>query len=639
MRYGGGYGRMHGFLRGFSWGLYSMANASANDRVAINQGVLAVNGMEDYMRFALQLGQQQGNAEGSVAGSRMAEGRFISAVDTGNFPSSHITIPPTSYAGEDNGYQRFVDKSGTRSPRQILREELSPMNSYMRAYDNLDHVFIGNVPRLSLWDAWHDDGIYRFETRPWLDADSALKVWLERPVDTKRRFQELNKPPLTEPVLDRKGKPIVENGTPKVRVIDLQQVFKSAFVNAYKYYVHYYFSHELYRAMDEGQVHGELVGIELGRKLAFQRGMMEAFNAKFKESSKDAFRSAYENAFRSSFMATFDDYANNAKLEIDFTDVIGLEDDGIIQPGEAIAVSFKVRNSGGRATSVRASLDGDVMESQWLALGDMPSLATRIFSTPAIAAIHPHLHTGVKANLVLKVNEKEVPRAVKIMTPIQIASHKNVVETKVGEARAFIAVHNISTLRSSGDVKVELILPGKTLARALGTFEAGQIKETDMYLSGLDPLELIKGIDARIQITMKDRFMSDGKLKFIPVDVKLELAAYFDQLIKGQGLVPAPFRSEDRIREVKKMIADQNLADVSDDIKGNPWKENRLSTMLGLLVHNLKSIDQTSASRKIYARLGQDLWEHRKKLGKFLFFKSGKRKEFESLCKELMQRK
>jgi len=87
------------------------------------------------------------------------------------------------------------------------------------------------------------------------------------------------------------------------------------------------------------------------------------------------------------------------------------------------------------------------------------------------------------------------------------------------------------------------------------------------------------------------------------------------------------------------MIADKNLADVSDDIKGNPWKDSKLSTMVGLLVQNLKSVDQTSATRKMYARLGQDLWEHRKELGKGLFFKSGKRKEYESLCKELMQRK
>ena len=94
----------------------------------------------------------------------------------------------------------------------------------------------------------------------------------------------------------------------------------------------------------------------------------------------------------------------------------------------------------------------------------------------------------------------------------------------------------------------------------------------------------------------------------------------------------------DRITEVNQMIAGKNFADVTGDIKGNPWKDNRLSTMIGLLVHNLKSNDQTSATRKAYAQLGRDLWEHRTKLGKFLFFKSGKRKEYESLCKELMQR-
>ncbi len=639
MKYGGGYGQIHGFLRGFSWGLYSMANVAANDASAMNQGALAVNGMDYYLNSALQLGQQQGVAQGRIAGSDLAVERFISAVDTGKFPSSQFGMPQFSYAGEDNGYERFVDKNGAKSPRQILREEFGHMNSYMRAYDNLDTVFIGDVPRISIWDAWHDDGIYGFETQPWLDAETVLKVWLERSIYAKPRFDALNTPPLTEPVLDREGKRVIEDRAPKTRPVDLQQIFKSAFINAYKHYVRYYFSRELYRALDEGQLQGGFVGIELGRRLAYQKGMIGAFNARFNESSRHAFQSAFENASRSSFMATFEDYANNAKLDIDFTDVIGLDDDGILQPGEAIAVSFKVRNSGGRATSVRASLGGDVIEPQLLPLPNMPALTTKVYRTPAIAVVNPQLRTGVNANLILKVNGKDIPHAEKVMTPIQIASHRTMVETTIGAARAFVAVQNISTLRSTGDAKVDLVLPDRTLSRALGAFEAGQIKEAEMSLSGLDPFELIKGIDAGIQVTMNDRLMSDGKLKFIPADVKLELAAYFDQLTKGKGIVPASLPLEDRLTEVKKMIADKNFADVADDMKGNPWKDNKLSTMLGLLVHNLESIDQTSAAKKVYAQLGQDLWEHRKKLGKVLFFRSGKRKEYESLCQVLMQRK
>jgi hypothetical protein len=637
MKYGGGHGRMQGYLRGFSWGLHRISNVVANDPSAINQGALAVNGMDQYINSGLQLGQQQGEVQGSVAGSNLAAERFNSAVDTGKFPSSRFAMPPASYAGEDNGYERFVDKNGAKSHRQILQEELGSMNSNMRAYENLDPVFIGDVLRLSIWDAWRDDGVYRFEAQRWLDANSALNIWLSRPIDAKHKFNDLNKPPLTEPVLEGEGKPILKNGEPKVSVIDLQQVFKSAFVNAYKYYVHFYFSHELYRALDEGQAHGELVGIELGKRIAYQKGMIEAFNARFKESSKNAFQSAYESTFRSSFTTTFDNYSNNAKLNVDFTDVIGLEEDGIIQPGERIAVSFKIRNSGGRAVSVRASLGGDVIDSQLLALGDMPSLAAKVFKTSAIATINPQLRTGASANLILKVNDQEIPHTEKVMTPIQITSHKYIAETTLGAALAFVTVQNVSTHRSTGDVKVHLVLPGKSMAQLIGIVEAGQIKDAEIRISGLDPLELIKGLDAGIQVTMNDRFISDDRLKLISADVKLELAGYFDQLIKGQGLVPANTQLGNRIIEVKKMIADKNLSDVSDEIKGNPWKDNKLSTMLGLLVHNMKSKDQTSAARKIYAQLGQDLWAHRKELGKLLFFKSGKRKEYESLCKELMQ--
>jgi hypothetical protein len=223
------------------------------------------------------------------------------------------------------------------------------------------------------------------------------------------------------------------------------------------------------------------------------------------------------------------------------------------------------------------------------------------------------------------------------LTPIQIAGLKSVANPIAGTARAFISVQNISSLPSTGKITVTLILLSKNTTQELEPIEAGRIKETDMNLAGLDPLELIKGIPARIQVTLNNRFMSDGQLLFASADPKLELTIYFDQLIKGQGRVPESIRLEDRILEVKKMISDKNLAEVSGDIKGTPWKNDKPASMLGFLVQNLRSVDQTSATKKIYAQLGQDLWEHRKKLGKVLFFKSGNRKEYESLCKELMQ--
>jgi hypothetical protein len=638
MKYGGGYGHIQGFLRGFSWGLHRMAELTSYDARAMSQGARAADGMDSYINAAIQLGQQQGEAQGRAAGTKMAVDRFTAAVDTGKFPSSQFAMPQFLYAGEDNGYERFVDSNGAKSPQQIMQDELGSMNFHLRAYENLDRVFIGDIPRLSLRDAWQDDGVHRFDRKQWLDADSAFKVWLDRSVDGKSRYNTLNDPKHKEFAAEKDGKQAADNPDSKAeRTTDLQQVFKASFVKAYKHYAHHYFSQEFYQMLDDGQMQGELVGIELGKRIAYQKGLIEAFNAKAKESSKHAFQSAYEDACRDSFRTTFYDYSDNAKLTIDFLNIIGMTEDGIIQPGETIAVSFKVTNTGGQATSVSASMEGDVIEPHVLALGSMPALATKIFKTPAIASINPQLHTGMNANLLLKVNGTDVPHEEKVLTPIQIASYKNTIETTTGTVHTLIAAQNISTRRSTGNVKVQLVLSGKTLAKELGAVEAGQFKETEIAVSGMDPFELIKGIDTVIQVTMNDRFMSDSQFKLIPPDPKLELAFYFDQLIKGRGLVPENLPVEDRITSVKKMIADKNLTDVTADTNGNPWKDNKLSTMLGLLVQNLTSIEQTSATKKIYAKLGKDLWEHRKKLGQVLFFKSGKRKEYESLCKELMQ--
>jgi flagellar biosynthesis/type III secretory pathway protein FliH len=637
MKYGGGYGRIQGFLRGFSWGLHRMADLTSYDSRAMRQGARAVDGMDSYIDAAIQLGKKEGESQGRAAGTKMAVERFTSAVDTGRFPSSQFTLPPVLYRGEDNGYERFVDSNGPKSPQQILQGELSSLNSHLNAYENPDRAFIGDIPHISLRDAWKDDGLHRFDRKQWLDGDSALKIWIEKPVDGKPRYNALNDSKRKEFTSEREGRPA--EGKPEAkaaRATDLQQIFRSSFVKAYAHYAHYYFSQEFYNTLDDGQMQGEFVGIELGKRIAYQKGLIEAFNAKAKETSMHAFQSAFEDTCRDSFRNTFYDYSDNAKLTIDFSDVIGMTEDGIIQPGETIAVSFKVTNSGGQAASLRASMEGDVVEPHSVTLGGMPALATKVFTTPAIAAISPQLRTGMNANLLLKVNGIDVPHAEKVLTPIQITSYKNAFETTAGKVLTNIAVQNISTRRSTGNVKVQLIFSGKTHAKDLGMVEAGQFKETDIAISGVDPFELIKGIDTGIEITMNDRLMSDSQFKLIPPDTKLELASYFDQLIKGRGWVPENLPVEDRITSVKKLIVDKNLADVTADTDGNPWKDNKLSTMLGLLVHNLTSLDQTSATKKIYSKLGKDLWEHRKKLGQVLFIKSGKRKEYESLCKELM---
>ena len=118
-----------------------------------------------------------------------------------------------------------------------------------------------------------------------------------------------------------------------VSAVDTDEFPSSLFtIPQTSYYAQYYFSHGFYRALGEGQLQWELVGVESGKRMAYQKGMIETFNAKFKESSGQAFLSAYERTCRASFMSTFDDYANHAKLDIDFTCVIGSDYDDILQP-------------------------------------------------------------------------------------------------------------------------------------------------------------------------------------------------------------------------------------------------------------------------------------------------------------------
>ncbi len=632
-RFAGGNGRTEGYLRGFSWGLYKMTKAYQNDATEMKAGEKLVDGMGNYMQAGIQAGQNAGNSQGSSSGKSDAITRFTSIIDTGKNPDGAVRVPQTSYEGEDNGYQKYVGAVPTAE--QIMKNDIDV--GQLKVYDDWDALYLGEKQPLNVWDLYFSDGTYVFEKAKWYDKDLAFKVWNERPIDTRPKFDNLNNPPLL--IDPANGQPTTD---PLVgKPVDFQSIFRSAFKNSYTWYVNYYYAQQFNQNIDMGQLAGEMVGTQVGKRLAANTGLVGAFNKKFKESSTASFRDSFVASYTGNFNSNFQDYLTNPKLSISFDSIVGSENDGIYQPGEAISVKFSVKNFGGVATPLEAYLTGDIIEgsTQSFNIGKLKSGA---FTTALIAKIDPRLQPRQKANLRLHINglQDDLSETVQRFVEMSDATFRLDVSKGAGEVTA--SVQNVSTVRTPGKVEATLRLNGKVAAvQELGTIEHGDTAQTVLSFSGIDPLLLIDGssLDATVTITMEGATMDARNITMRAPDPQAALANYFNKLVNDSGMVPAGVSREDRTAAVRNRILENNKDETKAYHKitaARIYRDAASSTMLGKVVDEFKSNAQSAASRKAYDGLAKEMYKAHSNFSRIIFiFKSAGRKAYDTLCEGL----
>ncbi|MGK5086098.1 hypothetical protein WDW86_00935 [Bdellovibrionota bacterium FG-2] len=635
-RFAGGNGRIEGYLRGFSWGLYKMTKAYQNDATEMKAGEKLVDGMGQYMAAGIQAGQQAGTSQGATRGKSDAISRFTSVVDTGKNPDATVRIPETSYEGEDNGYQKYVGSVPTAD--EIMKKDIDV--GQLKVYDDWDALYLGEKQPLNAWDLWFSDGTYVFEKAKWYDKDLAFKVWNERPIDTRPKFDNLNNPPLL--IDPATGQPT--NDQLAGKQVDLKTIFLSAFKNSYAWYVNYYFAKTFNENIDMGQLAGEMVGTQVGKRLAANTGLVGAFNKKFKESSTLSFRDSFVSAYTGYFNSNFQDYLNNPKLSISFDSVVGAENDGILQPGEIISAKFSVQNIGGVGTPLEAYLTGDVIEGSTLTF-NIARLKSAAFTATQVAKIDPRLQPREKAKLVLHVNGLQDDLSETVQRFVEMSESSLRLDVSKGAGEITTAVQNVSTVRTPGKVEATLRLNGKVAAvQELGFIAHGDTAETVLSFSGIDPLFLIDGssLEAKVTITMEGAMMDSREVSIRAQDPDASLANYFNKLINGSGMVPAGTSREDRVAEVRTRIVSINKSETQAYHKlaaARIYRDNPSSTMLGKVLEEFKSNAQNQASRKAYDGLAKEMFTARKNFNRWFgviwMFKSAGRKAYEKLCEEL----
>lgn len=628
-RFGGGKGRIEGYLRGFSWGLYSSVQSNRSNAEAMALGAAMNSDLLGRIERAARDGSTKGRAVGESKGSSEARKRFTQALDSGTQPSDQVgTIPaPTFQSSYNDPYQQIVGKAQTLE--EMLKAPVEDL-SRIRVYSSYDSVYLGDVPAFNLFDYFFSDGTYRFEMAQWVDPQAAIRQWLNRPIDTKPQYEALGTDQVQVPVQNpQPGAPATT-----AQIVELKEIFRKSFINAYGWYVNYYFSQNFYTNLDEGQRVGESIGKQVGLRYAREAGLVQSFNDKFKRDERAAYEGVYADAYLRGFQQTFMDYSNNPKPEVDNFELIGELDDGILQPGERLAVSFRVKNYGKPGTTGTATLEGvrDAVASRDI---QMPGLRTTVVRTDFMGSVPSDVQASALLNIGLTLSGQgfgaftvlQNARVTRQVTPLGIEIRPM---ASTGEAIVLISVKNNSRLNSAASVRVVLQdNRGKVLDENLGIIRGNQVATAQFELGGYSPLDLIRGpgVQVRGQMYLGDLAVGELSGTILSQNPVRDLAqAYAEQ-------------SQDASRvNLSRAIQTELVSAIEGEAKQIERKGyDRLGdgTYLQQTLNAFRGRSQSMAAKEAYSSLARSLWPIRKNFTNFIGIKSCNRKFFERACKEM----
>jgi hypothetical protein len=621
-RYGSEMGRLHGYLRGYAWGLNRATQANENDSAYQQAGASQVDSLDSYLQNGVSSGQAAGSNDGTAVGRQDAIARFTSVLDKGVDPDSTVTVPATSYAGDDGAYEKYVGQ--VPSPQQVLSS--GQVNApALSVYQGWDNQWMGDRHDMKPGDLWNDHGGYDFDNKNVFDGGAALNTWLQKQGGGERqRYDGLNT-----------GAPV--DPTTK-QPIDLQAVFKDAFQKSYGDTAQYAYSQSFYEAIDLGESEGDGVGSQVGRVIAQDIGLEQAFNQKFRATEIGAYQATFASAYSSSFQATFQDYATNPKLSISFDKIAGDPDTGVIQPGQSIDAFFTVQNVGGVASPLTATVSGNVVNPQTQSF-QVGRLQTVHLTAANVAQIDPSLQNGATASVTISVNGITASLNDEIQNMIQLASMTPAISATDGTGQIQFTVQNIATVRTPGTVSATLSLNGQAVTTSqLGFLDPGASTGAVLSFSGVDPLSFINGPEtATVTVTMNGVTMESQGTALSAGQA--DLVKYFNQLANGRGFVPASVNRDDRLADVQKQLVAADDAETKAHRSGEDiWRTQPATTVVGMCVAEFKASAQTDASKAAWTRLAQAFWSEQTNLRKFIV-NMPKRAHYDALVKQLTSAK
>jgi hypothetical protein len=639
-------GKLHGYLEGFSYALFhaTEANKQHADEMARGKQALLANGPS--MQAGIDKGVESGLALGEANGERDALALWSQAfvegkVPTGSASNYYNEMVPEFYMDISSPYEYYV---GRRTVEDIMREDID--QSLRAVVVNIpdQQMYLVTNNRYNTWDLWFDQGRYevqRYKSGGWIDPDESFDFW-KKYSEKLGQYDVNSYSNLPTSYTDKIAKVEKEvrnpDGTTKTimvsAVVNLREIFKDAFLESYRYYMHHNFNKGFHEYLKMGAFAGEAVGIQVGKRLAYQNGYADAYDNKFWYDAEQAYINSYKAAYARAFDRVYNEYTKNAVLAVLQIETIGEVEDGILSPGERVKFRIGLENRGALTSkTIEAIITGDVSGSISEDLGTLKSFENGTFETDYVLQISEN--HNVKENIYLDFTFEAsnaiaafCDAKIDIQNQIEATGPARISQLDIvnGTATIVLPIKNVST-RPATNISAEAIVNGnQTAVTYLGEIAGLSHEQATVTLVGLNPLDLIDGVDALIYMTTNETFIEDaeGSTVIRSQNTSKDIAAiYLSSFTKNAQVKTA---------DVESKLLQLNNQEVMRVKNGtNLYKKNPSATIPGQLIAQRNK--GNTASEKALNDLAVKMWRlNQKSLPSFL---STKRKYYKKLLDEL----
>lgn len=620
--FAGQEGRIEGYHRGYAWGLNQGIDINIANVGQMRRGAAEIRFYENKLAIADEMGINKADGDATPLAAQEVRSRFNGAVDSGSMPSDGFQVPQSYYAGEQNSFERFVGK--VPNVAEVIRRDR--YNDYLPVYRDFDRTYRdGPATRRRAVDMYTNNGVYRPVFNRYDSPDEIMKLWLNRRIDAYTRYDRLNQ-----------GAPTNPDGT---LVTNFQDLFQSIFTKGYMHFARYSFSRNFNESLNLGFIHGEDSGLEIGAEVARARGLQEAFDQEFRVRSINSYKDQFHKSYADSFQANYADYKNNAKLSIELLELIGEDNDGIIQPGEKVAMKFKVVNAGGKGSDLKVKAEGDIVNGS-SEQTNIAALKSKVFTTGLIATVDPRLGNRARASVVLNVNGMTDSIGTNVSFLVQMTGQSASLNALRGSALVNVTAENVATVSTPRAIKATLTIAGKSFEAVGTTLEPGQVQKLAIDVQGLDPYALLTtNLSGQLVLKLGDQQIESRVVSLGSTDRTNDSVEYFDQLANNRAVIPAGIGAGTQTQKTLELLVslNDNETDRNSGRGGsNMYRKDAQSTIVGKIRDTKLKREQIAQAKLQYSRLGNILMKAKDKFKSFLGI-APKRKHYTQIVEQIIE--
>jgi len=364
-----------------------------------------------------------------------------------------------------------------------------------------------------------------------------------------------------------------------------------------------------YRA---GYADGWRYGAAANAEWSYRQGYASGFDAGVQSAEALSYPILFNRAYAAAFDAEFARWSGSAVPALDGLRVIDVDDDGIIEPGERVALEGGLVNYGGSPGTFDLHVDGYVLQSPATATVRLPARSRTTF-TPVALRIASGVAPRTNAGLAVTIADDRQSVPVFVSRPLEFEGATEVnAEPLLGRVRIVLTVANRSRIPRNAEATVSAF-DEHALADRTDAFQvpAGGRVRTETTYEGLRPLDMLGGTPRWRADVRHDGVEDDARvIQLAPASTNLadpDLLTYMFELARS------PRASRRDIADARALLLDRMRADWARAcaVDGNPYKRDfeagSATPALGELVRSIAAERGSFTNRAVFAGVGSDI--------------------------------